>query len=138
MKKDFELRQARLDDLERVHEFIDAACADLGTDDSVCFALRLAAEEVCTNIIRHGYAAQPGPITLTLDANAKRVAITIADRARPFSPNDAPPPDLDADWQSRQVGGLGWHLIRQMMDEIHYQPNPQGGNVLTLIKKLDK
>jgi len=137
MSQTIELPHARLEDLGRLHEFIEAACREAGADENVSYALRLAVEEACANIITHGYPdATPGPIEVSLQAGAGQIAMTIADRARPFSPDDAPPPDLSAGWEDRKIGGLGWHLIKRMMDEVRYQPRPGGGNLLTLTKKI--
>jgi anti-sigma regulatory factor (Ser/Thr protein kinase) len=61
--------------------------------------------------------------------------VTITDRGRPFSPAQAPSPDLEADWQSRAQGGLGWHLIRRVVDEIDYASGAGGENRLTLVKR---
>ncbi len=137
MKKRIELPHARLEDLPRLHDFVQAACRELGANEDVSYALRLAVEEVCTNIIVHGYGEMaPGPIDLSFQADDGQIAITIADRARPFSPDDIPPPDLSAGWEHRRIGGLGWHLIREMTDEVQHQPNPGGGNRITLKKKF--
>ena len=137
MTKSIELPHARLVDLSRLHDFIEAECREVGADEDVAYALRLAMEEVCTNIITHGYTDQrPGPITLTFHAEHGQIAMTIVDRARPFLPDDAPPPDLSADWDDRKVGGLGWFLTRKMTDEVRHEPNPGGGNRVTLIKKF--
>ena len=35
----------------------------------------------------------------------------------------------------RQIGGLGIHLVRQLMDEIRYE-RVEGKNILTLVKKV--
>lgn len=122
-----------------MHDFIEAACREVGADEDVAYTLRLAMEEVCTNIIKHGYTDQPpGPITLTFQAENGQIVMTIADRARPFSPDDAPPPDLSTDWDDRKVGGLGWHLVKHAVDQVLHEPNPGGGNQVTLIKKFNR
>jgi len=97
--------------------------------------LRLAVEEVCVNVIDHGYpAGAPGPIRLAIDCDPDRVVVVVADEAVPFDPTHAPVPDLDAGLDERPIGGLGWHLIRQVMDEIEHEVSPAGGNVLKLVK----
>ncbi|MDF2463134.1 MAG: anti-sigma-factor antagonist [Ramlibacter sp.] len=117
--------------------FLDDTCKEAGLDDEAAFAVRLAGEEACTNIINHAYAGvDPGPISLEVRCDSAQVVIRIEDRAPLFSPEDAPPPDLTSDWQSRREGGLGWHLIRQMMDEVRHEPIAGGGNRLELIKRL--
>ena len=138
MDPQIEIPHARLQDLERLHDFIDAACRGAGADDSVAYALALAVEEASTNIMVHGYAgAPPGPIALRFHAEPGQITITIADEARPFSPDSVPPPDLTSDLEERKIGGLGWYLIRKMVDEVRHEFKPNGrGNVLTLVKRI--
>ncbi len=57
---------------------------------------------------------------------------TIIDRGRPFNMLEAPTPDLCADIESRQVGGLGIHFIRAIMDDVRYVRRG-GCNILTLV-----
>lgn len=117
--------------------FLDDACEQAGLDDETAFAVRLAGEEACTNIINHAYrGSQPGPISLEMRCDGARVVLRIEDRAPFFSPADAPLPDLTADWENRREGGLGWHLIRQMMDEVRHEPIAGGGNRLDMTKLL--
>jgi len=136
MNQTFEIPRARLEDLSRLHQFIDDFVEQARLDDTIVFALRLAIEEVCVNLIQHGYKGKPGLIRLTLDANAFQVTALIGDHAPPFPPEKAPRPVLDQNWVSRPIGGLGWHFIREMMDEIKYRSDPKQGNVLTLVKRL--
>ena len=37
--------------------------------------------------------------------------------------------------EDREIGGLGIHLVRQLMDEIRYE-RVEGKNILTLVKKV--
>ncbi|MBI5305154.1 MAG: SpoIIE family protein phosphatase [Chloroflexi bacterium] len=126
---------ATVECVPRLHEFVEAACAAADADDDLAFAFKLAVEEACTNIVEHGYRARPGMIELELDASATRIVVTITDHAPPFDPTQIPAPDLRADWQARKIGGLGWYLIRQLMDDVQYEPSTARGNVLTLVKQ---
>jgi serine/threonine-protein kinase RsbW len=65
-----------------------------------------------------------------------RAVVTIEDAAPHFDPADAPTPDLDAPLEDRAEGGLGWHLVRQFMDEVIREAVPGGGNMLTLVTHL--
>jgi serine/threonine-protein kinase RsbW len=135
MKNFIDLPRARLQDLESIHQWLDELVAQTTLDETVVFALRLAIEEAFVNLVHHGYKASPGPVAIALQTFTDRVIVTIHDHAVPFSPEQAPHPQLDQDWLTRPVGGLGWHFIREMMDEIHYTSD-QTGNVLTLIKRI--
>ena len=68
--------------------------------------------------------------------DGSRVVVTIEDHGARFDPADAPAPALDAPAEDRALGGLGWHLIRQVMDEVHHAHDAQRGNTLTLVKHI--
>ena len=116
--------------------WLDRTAADAGLPDDLRFSFHLAAEEACANVITHGYTGEPGPLTLRFESDPGRVALSVHDEAPVFDPACTPPPPLDADAETRPVGGLGWHLIRSVMDEVRHEPGPHGGNRLTLVKYL--
>lgn len=131
------LRPARIEELGSILTFVANACAAYNIEDDACFALRIATEEVCTNVIKHGYAGDdPGPLSVALQRDSDSIVITIEDAARPFDPADAPTPDLTSGWRERQTGGLGWHLVRQLMDDVRHEPLPHIGNRYTLVKRI--
>lgn len=131
----FTLPSARLVDLGELLDFTDSYCHQVGIHEDDRFALKLAIEEVSTNIITHGYGKrEPGPIELQLCTDAEAISVRIIDRAQPFDPVAAPVPDLAAGWEERQVGGLGWHLVRELMDSVNYRYDPTLGNVVDLVR----
>lgn len=130
-------RAAEYANLPALIDFAVATCSRLAPDESVVFAVRLAVEEICTNLVQHGYrGAAPGPISIDLRREDAAIVITISDRGRPFHPDSAPPPDLTSDLQQRRPGGLGVHLIKCFIDELSYEADARDGNRLTLVKRL--
>jgi anti-sigma regulatory factor (Ser/Thr protein kinase) len=86
--------------------------------------------------MHYGYSGgRTGPITVEYRLDDGAVTLTILDQAPPFPPDQAPEPPIDADVTARPIGGLGWHLVKRMMDEISYCSDPRGGNRLTLVKR---
>jgi sigma-B regulation protein RsbU (phosphoserine phosphatase) len=60
---------------------------------------------------------------------------TVSDTGVPFDPTKKDEEDTTLSAEERPIGGLGIHLVRQLMDEVHYER--QGDkNILTLVKKL--
>lgn len=119
-------------DMARLHAFVAEA---FSADDSCDWAdVKLAVEEVFTNIYTHGYRALVGKVDVRLSQSACRVELEISDEAPQFDPATAPRPDLGADLTERQIGGLGWHLVRQVMDEVSWAPREGGGNTYRLVK----
>ena len=129
--------EARRERLGELLAFIERACARAGLDPAVAFDVRLATEEAVTNVIEHGYAGTtPGPITLRFLRDPQRVVVTVEDRAAPFDPATIRPVDRSAPLEQRRVGGLGWHFVNQVMDEVRYEHGHTHGNRLTLVKRL--
>jgi anti-sigma regulatory factor (Ser/Thr protein kinase) len=129
---------ATLGNIPRFRAFVEDACARGGISADDCFAIKLAVDEACSNIIEHGYGpGGAGTISLIFEASQSEVRVTVIDTGRPFAPEEAPVPDVGAPWQDRPIGGLGWHLIRNMVDEIRYQTDG-AENRLTLVKRFAK
>jgi anti-sigma regulatory factor (Ser/Thr protein kinase) len=130
-------REASMDFLAEMCDFVEAATAQSGLVHDDAFAFRLAAEEICKNIIQHGFdGKKPGQMSLSFEKDPRNARLIIRDDGRHFHPDQARDPDLVADWKERKIGGLGIHLVKEQMDEISYLEMDGGGNQLTLEKKI--
>ena len=132
----FQRANAQLKDLAAVRRYIQerAEAYYFGPDD--LYDLTLAVDEVVTNILNHGYQSQSGPIEIEVERQGDFLAIHIRDQAKAFDPTQVPEPDLSLPLDQRPVGSLGLYLTRQSVDQMIYRTNPQGGNILTLKKKV--
>lgn len=117
---------------------LDQACRSAGADADALFSVRLAVEEVFTNILQYGYAGGTGPVTVDVDARPERLRITLTDAAPLFDPGTVAAPDPEAPLEQRAEGGWGWHLVRESMDQVEWAPNGEGGNLFTLVKWLTR
>jgi serine/threonine-protein kinase RsbW len=89
--------------------------------DDVEFDLNLVLEELFVNSIRHGgCAGVEGAAEIQFTMLPDGVGLEYADRGEPFDPTEAPAPDITAPLAERAVGGLGIHLMRQIMRDIEY------------------
>ena len=125
-----------LGELERLHD----AVAELGEvgewPPDLVYQVDLVLEELIVNTVNYGYdddARHEIEVTLTSDEDV--FTVEIIDDGHAFNPlDDAPEPDLDARIEDRPIGGLGIHLMRVMMDDVHYR-REENKNHLTLIKR---
>ena len=65
----------------------------------------------------------------------ERLKIMIVDDGVPFNPFQREMPNLGGTLSDRQIGGLGIHIVRQLMDEVFYKRGVDR-NTVTLIKHL--
>ncbi|HWK67654.1 MAG TPA: ATP-binding protein [Rhizobiaceae bacterium] len=99
-------------------------------------ALELALDEILTNQINYGFrdgSAHEMLVDIRIDRD--RLTVEIRDDGVPFDPLGIAAPDLEAGIEERQIGGLGMHFVKALLDEVSYRRS-RGWNVLTLGKTL--
>ena len=101
-----------------------------GMDKKGLKKLEVAAEEAIVNILHYSQATE---IEMVLSIQMSAFSIQLSDDGITFDPTAHIPNEKATD--ERQVGGLGIHLIRQIVDELHYE-RKENKNILTLVKKI--
>lgn len=125
-----------LTEISRLAALVESFCRDHGIDSRFALQLNLALDEVLTNVISYGYVdtlAHTVDVVLVLEKGVLKA--TIEDDARPFDPLSVPSPDIESPLETRPIGGLGVHLVRQLMDRTEYV-RINGHNRLVLLKFL--
>lgn len=126
---------SRFDEIGRADAWLRAELLPHASEP-VRHDLALVLEEVLTNVIRHGYGAGAEAwIDISAEISGGKLRLEVRDRARPFDPFTAAPPDLEADLAERPVGGLGIFLVRRLMDRVDYRRQGHE-NVLVMEKQL--
>ena len=92
----------------------------------------VALDELLTNAFAHGSAVE---VSVEAEVSSDRLCVTLRDDGKPFNPLELAVPDTGLSVEERKVGGLGIHLVRQMMDDVVYQRQNER-NVITLTKLL--
>ena len=129
---------ADLENLASIRRFVRENAAGLRQDQDALQALIRAVDESVTNVIVHAYRGQPGSIEIALEEAEGCLVIRLRDQAAPFDPTGVPSPDVTSPLDERPLGGLGIHLTRHLVDEMIYRPGPDGGNELTLVKRIPR
>jgi anti-sigma regulatory factor (Ser/Thr protein kinase) len=119
-----------------VREMMNLSAKRLGFTDAHASQIALAVDEAIVNVMKHGYDKKlDGRIWLRLTpfgAPTTGVEIVIEDEAKQVEPDDIKGRDLE----DIRPGGLGVHIIREVMDDVRYEKRPQGAGMrLTMVKK---
>ena len=128
---------SELNKLASIADFVADAASAMGMDEETVYAMQLAVDEACTNVIEYAYQGRRGqPVTVECRDEGGQCIVVIRDRGRPFDPTLVPTPDLKAPVSKRRIGGLGIYLMRKLMDDVRFRFDPQTGNEVTLIKAI--
>jgi serine/threonine-protein kinase RsbW len=127
---------ADLSNLEIIADFVASSLDPSGISDGVVYDIQLAVDEICSNIMLYGYRGSPGAISLDCTVGDHAIRLEITDEGMPFNPLTVPDPDIDADLDHREAGGLGIYFVKTIMDELEYEFR-DGRNVLTITKMVN-
>jgi serine/threonine-protein kinase RsbW len=126
----------RLAAIGEAAEEIESFCETHGVPPAAIGHLNLALDEAMTNTNNYGWPeGGEHEIALTLSVSGGAIVAEVSDDGRAFDPLEVPPPDLDADLESRPIGGLGVHFIKTLMDDVTYR-REGGRNILTMRKRF--
>lgn len=124
---------AALGELDRVAAFVLDLGERAALPHDALYRLRLAADELATNIVMHGYRGASGEITVDGGIDPDQVWIRFQDDAPAFDPRQGMrPPALDQPLAERRIGGLGVYLAFTAVDVFAYDL-VAGRNVSTLV-----
>jgi anti-sigma regulatory factor (Ser/Thr protein kinase) len=124
--------------LDRVGNFVSETAIRAGLDERGVYAVQMAVDEACANIIEHAYGGEgQGQIRLTCHIQPDGLQITIYDRGRPFDPDEVPELNTQAPLSERVEGGMGMFFIRRLVDNVEYKFSTPQGNQLILFKRRE-
>jgi anti-sigma regulatory factor (Ser/Thr protein kinase) len=93
----------------------------LGLDEELLASVRLAVTEACTNVVRHAYGDEPGPLEVVVRTGVDRLEVDVRDRGRGIIP------------RPRQGSlGLGLPLIAALTDRFLIARDREGATVLSM------
>lgn len=116
--------EGKLDSLGAIAQYVIKSATDAGLDKKAAYHLRLAVDEIATNIIIHGYdeAGLEGNVYVRATIDEHKLTIRLEDNAIHYDPHvHKGPEDLDQPIEKRQIGGLGVYLALEGVDEFSYE-----------------
>jgi anti-sigma regulatory factor (Ser/Thr protein kinase) len=126
-------------DLAEVSRAIEAFEAFAETENlpvKVVQRIGVVLDELLNNVISYGSPPDESrAVEVLLERFVDRLVLTVTDGGPPFDPLARPAPDTSAPSAEREVGGLGIHLVRNLVDNIRYARKADS-NILTVTQSL--
>lgn len=102
--------------------------------------IEVAVDEACSNVLDHAYRtlSPKPPLHLEIHLKDTDFIVDIIDQGHSFDYTSYIPPKFPDHWIEGHERGVGLYIIRQFMDEVHYESLPDKRNRMRLIKKVQR
>jgi len=118
-----------LNSLGELYEFTEQIMKAHDLRDGVRFPVHLAMEELFVNMVHYNPTVTTD-IAVAIDV-ADRVTVSLVDNGGvEFDVTTKREVDVDAPLEDRKPGGLGIHLIQNLVDSLEYQYHNGRGEVI--------
>ena len=125
-------KEALRDNLEELFAFVEQALTSLNTPASDRDKMMMALDEALTNVVLYAYPEnQRGMVGIRICRNDNTITAEVVDHGKPFDPTAHPAPDITLPIEQRPIGGLGIHLMRNLVTSVRYN-RKKGENHLVL------
>ena len=121
--------------ITQLSELVETVCEEKGLDMALTMNLNLALEEAVVNVMSYAYPDSQGDVKVDIMIDDQKVVSTLTDSGIPFDPTQKGDVDTTLPAEERPIGGLGIHLVKQIMDKVSYQ-YVGNQNILTLEKNI--
>lgn len=137
-RKDLHLSlQNDIKEIPQLADFIEDIAHETGISQAMAMNLNLALEEAVVNAILYAYPeGTEGTVDVEAILRDSTVHFIITDAGVPFDPTQIEDVDINQPLEEKNIGGLGFYLVRNIMDNVYYE-RAEGKNVLHLTKRIN-
>jgi anti-sigma regulatory factor (Ser/Thr protein kinase) len=122
--------------LGAIFSFLSENLDRLASDETTSYVVNLATEELFTNMVKYSKESN-NDIAISVQGDGHRVIVSLSDTdVEPFDIRAVRQVDTGQQLEQRKVGGLGIHIVRQLVDDIQYEYVNRCSKV-TFIKQLE-
>jgi anti-sigma regulatory factor (Ser/Thr protein kinase) len=123
---------SRFECIDEARRWVSERVRGAGYGDDPVGEIELALTEALANVIEHGYQGNAdGEIAVTVAAEPDCLEVRVRDWGTGADELDFERRDLDDPGE----GGYGVYLMEQLMDDVTREAQPDGGTLLTMIKR---
>lgn len=130
-----------LNEIDPIIDYAVTAAHEAGLSEHAMQRVRLAVDEIVTNIVVHGYeeAGRSGELSISAEFDEDQLKICLEDTGMEYDPRSTPPPNLASSIEKRPLGGLGVYLALWAVDQFYYEhEHNRNRSILIVQKPCDK
>jgi len=111
-----------ISELEKVNQVFEQFAENHQLLLKITNPVSLALDEILNNIISYGYSDNENhEIKIEIQLSETLLKIQIEDDGLQFDPFKVEEADTKSEIEEREVGGLGMHLVKNMLDDLSYE-----------------
>ncbi len=129
------LEKAVTEDVEKVTSFAEGILEKLEVPMKATMQISVAIDEIFSNIVKHGYKNQGGPVWVHVSSEQNSVSISFEDESPMYNPLQQDDPDTTLSAEDRKIGGLGIFVVKRTMSDVSYRYE-NGRNIFTIKKEF--
>jgi len=116
--KEFVIK-AVIENIDTVLDFIDEQLIDCPA--KIRDEIGLITDEVFSNIASYAYAPKTGDAKIRVNAVNNEITIEFEDSGKPYNPLENEEPEIAANIEDREIGGLGIFMVKKIADSVKYE-----------------
>jgi anti-sigma regulatory factor (Ser/Thr protein kinase) len=133
MQRNFKKATSSLGD---IFAFLDEQMSGTPVSSADHYGVHFVVEELFTNMVKYGTASSLD-VSVDLEIRERTLVLRLIDHdVDRFDPNFAPVVDPATPLSDRRIGGLGIHLVKQMVNDLQYDYTGRCSTI-TIIKNLE-
>jgi sigma-B regulation protein RsbU (phosphoserine phosphatase) len=124
----------RLEDIQIVIDNFEEFAQLAKLEQPFVLKMSIVLDELLANVVRYAFEDDHDHlIYLEFVVTDSSFYMTLEDDGVPFDPFNQPPPDTGKGLEERDIGGLGIHIVKSLMDSYSYE-RLENNNVVKLEK----
>lgn len=127
--------QSSFEMVDLVQVVFESLSSDVGFDPDSSHWMSVAIRESVTNAVRHGNKlVQEKRVVICFEVAENEFTVSVQDEGEGFDPDAIPDPL--AEENLLRASGRGLFFMKNFMDEVTYNFEPNGGTRVTMVKRV--
>lgn len=137
MKSETIFLESNLTNLAKARNFISKMAKAYGVGENDITKIEISCDEWSANIMEHSLGSNLNKgFTIECTRKDNKFIVIYEHESMKFNPIEYENVDLEEHFEAFKERGLGLYIMKEMMDEIHYEYVDHKINRLTLVKHL--
>ena len=111
-----------LTEIDRLNDIFNNLCEEYKIPTLIYRKFNIVFDELINNIVSYGYSDdEKHEIKININITKDQLVVSLEDDAMAFNPLKLGAPETHASIEDREIGGIGIHMVKKLMDNVSYK-----------------